>query len=195
MIELVKIKIISWINFALLYLYAGLLVAVIAFASINLEESEASTTILQGMLLACLGIIGVVLVLGFVNLVLCIKQRGKMTDRFPNAMTLKIKLGLIPFFIINFVFWGIFWLGTFNIFLIFMAPFVWAVSLVTTYLFLLVEGTPNIVFLIDKFFKTKKLIYLGCAISHFIYFADIVAALIIFEHEKKREFEAIEGVE
>ena len=170
----------------ILYLYAGLLIAIVTFASINLEESESNTILLQSMLLACLGIIGAVLALGFVNLILCIMQRGEMTDRFPNVMTLKIKLGLIPFFIINFVFWEIFWLGTFNIFLIFMAPFVWATSLVTTYLFLLVEGTPNIVFLIDKFFKTKKLIYLGCTILHFIYFADIVSALVIFEYEKNK---------
>ena len=195
MIELIKIKVISWINFVLLYLYAGLLVAIVTFASINLEESEVSATIIQCMLLVCLGIIGVVLVLGFVNLIICIMQRGKMTDRFPTEMTLKIKLALIPFFIINFAFWGIFWLGTLNVFLIVYAPFVWAISLVTTYLFLLVEGTPNIVFLIDRFFRTKKLIYLGSAILHFIYFADIVAAVIIVEYEKNRKTAVIEGGE
>lgn len=187
-----KIKLISWANFTLLYIYAGLLIAIIIFASLNLEENEKDTLIIRSMLLTCLVLISLVLVLGFVNMIFCISKREKMTNYFPTYMTLKIKLGLIPFFIINFVFWGIFWLGTFNVFLILLAPFVWVVSLVSTYLFFLIEGTPNIVFLFDRFFKTKKLLYLACAICHFIYFADIIAALIIFEYEKKKDAGVIE---
>ena len=179
-----KIKIISWFNFALLYIYACLLVAIIVFASINVEENPSSTNTIQILLLTCLGIIGIILVLGFTNLILCVKHSNEIIDGNMLLTSLKIKLGLIPFFVINFIFWGIFWLGTFNVFLILLAPIVWIVSIITTYLFFLVQGTPNVVFLVKKFSLTKEIIYLIYAILHFIYIVDIIGALFIYQKEK-----------
>lgn len=179
-----KIKIISWFNFALLYIYACLLVAIIVFASINVEENPSSTNTIQILLLTCLGIIGIILVLGFTNLILCVKHSNEIIDGNMLKTSLKIKLGLIPFFVINFIFWGIFWLGTFNVFLILLAPIVWIVSIITTYLFFLVQGTPNVVFLVKKFSLTKEIIYLIYAILHFIYIVDIIGALFIYQKEK-----------
>ena len=179
-----KIKIISWFNFALLYIYACLLVAIIVFASINAEENPSSTNTIQILLLTCLGIIGIILVLGFTNLILCVKHSNEIIDGNMLKTSLKIKLGLIPFFVINFIFWGIFWLGTFNVFLILLAPIVWIVSIITTYLFFLVQGTPNVVFLVKKFSLTKEIIYLIYAILHFIYIVDIIGALFIYQKEK-----------
>lgn len=141
------------------------------------------------MLIGCLVIVSIILILRFINLILYIKQKEEIVNQLTISMTLRIKLGLIPFFIINFVFCGILWIGTFNIFLIFIATLIYVISLITTYLFLLIEETPNIIFLIDKFFKTKKIIYLICAISHFIYFFDIIGALIIFEYLSSRKIE------
>ena len=103
-----KIKIISWFNFALLYIYACLLVAIIVFASINVEENPSSTNTIQILLLTCLGIIGIILVLGFTNLILCVKHSNEIIDGNMLKTSLKIKLGLIPFFVINFIFWGYF---------------------------------------------------------------------------------------
>ena len=180
-----KIKIISWFNFALLYIYACLLVAIIVFASINVEENPSSTNTIQILLLTCLGIIGIILVLGFTNLILCVKHSNEIIDGNMLKTSLKIKLGLIPFFVINFIFWGIFWLGTFNVFLILLAPIVWIVSIITTYLFFLVQGTPNVVFLVKKFSLTKEIIYLIYAILHFIYIVDIIGALFIYQKEKR----------
>ena len=74
-------------------------------------------------------------------------------------------------------------LGTLNVFLTLIAPIIWIVSLFTTYLFLLIEGTPNIVFLVKKFFNSKDLIY---GILHFIYVVDIVGALLAFKYEKRQ---------
>ena len=179
-----KIKIISWFNFALLYIYACLLVAIIVFASINAEENPSSTNTIQILLLTCLGIIGIILVLGFTNFILCVKHSNEIIDGNMLKTSLKIKLGLIPFFVINFIFWGIFWLGTFNVFLILLAPIVWIVSIITTYLFFLVQGTPNVVFLVKKFSLTKEIIYLIYAILHFIYIVDIIGALFIYQKEK-----------
>ncbi len=180
-----KIKIISWFNFALLYIYACLLVAIIVFASINVEKNPSSTNTIQILLLTCLGIIGIILVLGFTNLILCVKHSNEIIDGNMLKTSLKIKLGLIPFFVINFIFWGIFWLGTFNVFLILLAPIVWIVSIITTYLFFLVQGTPNVVFLVKKFSLTKEIIYLIYAILHFIYIVDIIGALFIYQKEKR----------
>ena len=180
-----KIKIISWFNFALLYIYACLLVAIIVFASINVEENPSSTNTIQILLLTCLGIIGIILVLGFTNLILCVKHSNEIIDGNMLKTSLKIKLGLIPFFVINFIFWGIFWLGTFNVFLILLAPIVWIVSIITTYLFFLVQGTPNVVFLVKKFSLTKEIIYLIYAILHLIYIVDIIGALFIYQKEKR----------
>ena len=190
-----RIKAISWLNFAFLYVYAALLIAVLAYAGLNPEESEQSTAILQGLLLCALAIIGLVLILGFLNLVFAIQLKGEMTPRFPSAMSFRMKLGLMPFFIVNFLFWAVFWLGTLNVFLILVAPVVWAVSLSTTYLFLLIEGMPNIVYTIDRFFKTRKIIYLGVAISQFIYLADIIGAGILAEDEKKANPQTVRIIE
>ena len=123
--------------------------------------------------------------LGFTNLILCVKHSNEIIDGNMLKTSLKIKLGLIPFFVINFIFWGIFWLGTFNVFLILLAPIVWIVSIITTYLFFLVQGTPNVVFLVKKFSLTKEIIYLIYAILHFIYIVDIIGALFIYQKEKR----------
>lgn len=181
-----KVKIFSWLNFILLYLYAILLIAIIVFASINTEQSNSSTNIIQILVFACLGVIVAVLVLGLVNLLICLKHYNELIDSSFFNINLKIKLGLIPFFIINFIFWAILWLGTLNVFLILIAPIIWIVSLFTTYLFLLIEGTPNIVFLVKKFFNSKDLIYLIYGILHFIYVVDIVGALLAFKYEKRQ---------
>ena len=181
-----KIKIISWFNFALLYIYACFLITIIVFASINVAENTSSTNTIQILLFTCLGIIGTILILGFANLILCIKHSNEIINGALLKMSFKIKLGLIPFFIVNFIFWAIFWLGTFNVFLILLAPIVWAVSLITTYLFLLIEGTPNIVFLAKKYFMSKEVIYLIYAILHFIYVVDIIGSLLVYEKEKVR---------
>ncbi len=186
-----KIKLFSYISFALLNVYAILLISVIVLACIGVETNEEFTVPIQSQLLACLCIIVVLLILGFINLLLCIKNRSLMQEKPPLKMTLIIKLGLIPFFIVNFIFWAIMWIGTFNIFLIAFAPTVWAISLISTYLFLLVEGGPNIVYLIDSFFKKKKIIYLICVIAHFIYLADIVGALVIYQYEKNNKLEQV----
>jgi len=73
------------------------------------------------MLIGCLVIVSIILILRFINLILYIKQKEEIVNQLTISMTLRIKLGLIPFFIINFVFSGILWIGTFNIFLIFIA--------------------------------------------------------------------------
>ena len=73
------------------------------------------------MLIGCLAIVSIILILRFINLILYIKQKEEIVNQLTISMTLRIKLGLIPFFIINFVFSRILWIGTFNIFLIFIA--------------------------------------------------------------------------
>jgi len=97
------------------------ILVIITFASINLEESNKTTLIIQYMLIGCLAIVSIILILRFINLILYIKQKEEIVNQLTISMTLRIKLGLIPFFIINYVFSGILWIGTFNIFLIFIA--------------------------------------------------------------------------
>lgn len=178
-----KIKIISGINFTLLYIYASLLISIIIFASINVEKSSNSTNIIQILLFACLGIIVTIIILGIINFLNCLKLSDELIDSSFLKTTFKMKIGLIPFFIINFIFWAILWIGTLNVFLILIAPIIWVISLFTTYIFLLINGTYNIVYLLKKFFKSKKIIYLVYGILHFIYFADIIGAFLAYQYD------------
>ena len=179
------IKALSWVIFSLLSLCGIILLVTIIVAASTSYYDEFISLICRGLLLACFCLVCVTLILGFANLLVCIKCYKELSESSFTKTNLVIKLGLIPFFIINFVFWGILWLGTFNMFLLPLAPFVWVISLSSTYLFLLISSTPNIVFVVTKLIKTKDWVYIVYGILHFIYLADVVGALLLHIHETK----------
>ena len=82
--------------------------------------------------------------------------------------------------------WLILWLGTFNLLLIWFAPPVWLISLSSTYIFMLGGGAWNIVYLIRLFMREKKWRYLLYAVLHFIYIADVIAAVLAYFDRKNK---------
>lgn len=142
---------------------------VVYATKVETDSLIIKTFVIIGAILAV-----IILVLGIVNLILCIKLKNELENSKIFLLALKIKLLLIPFFIINFSFWLIFWLGTLNPFLI-----------LTTYIFMLIFSMPNVIYLGTNFAKTKKLRYLVYIAFHFIYFLDMVGAYLMCRENTK----------
>lgn len=174
-----KVKFISWLSFLLLYIYIIILVTMVVYAT----KAETDSLIIKTFVIIGAILAVIILVLGVVNLILCIKLKNEIQNSKIFLLVLKIKLLFIPFFIINFSFWLIFWLGTLNPFLILTAPIIWLISLLTTYIFMLIFSMPNVIYLGTNFAKTKKLRYLVYIAFHFIYFLDIVGAYLTFREK------------
>lgn len=97
----------------------------------------------------------------------------------PYSLTMAVKLALVPFFIINFVIWALFVIGSLNPFLIWALPVIICVSVFFTYVLMLGTSVHNIAFLLKKF---KDEWNLSCAVYmvlHFIFCLDVLAAVIL----------------
>lgn len=163
-----------WIFCALLYaMQIPFLVIIIGIAA----DPDFSDSVIRAVEIYCGAMCVAIVLLCVVQLVAAVKGDAACC---PLAVTMAVKLALIPFFIINFVVWLILWLGTFNLLLIWFAPAVWLISLSSTYIFMLGGGAWNIVYLIRLFMREKKWRYLLYAVLHFIYVADVVAAALAY---------------
>lgn len=163
-------KALMWSLCALLYLMQiPFAVAVIIVA----VDPNFSDTIFRAITIASIAVCVAAIALCVLNIVAAVRGFRHGAD-CPCATTVKVKLALIPFFII----WGLFWLGTFNPLLIWAAPVVWVISLFTTYLFMLGGGVQNIAYFARRFSAERKLKYLVYAVLHFIYIADVIAAVL-----------------
>ena len=164
---------------------SGLFVALV----VNPDLSE---TAISAAMLACLAASAVVLVLCILALVSAIK--GGIKSFSPLKTTFWVKIALIPFFIINFIIWALFWLATINPFLILFGPFIWVISLFATYVFMIGGGLQNIVYLVKRYLAERQFRYLLYAVLHFIYIADIVAAGLACYDEKKAKNQCPDAV-
>ena len=173
-----KRKIMMWIFCALLYaMQIPFLVIIIGIAA----DPDFSDSVIRAVEIYCGAMCVAIVLLCVVQLVAAVKGDAACC---PLAVTMAVKLALIPFFIINFVVWLILWLGTFNLLLIWFAPAVWLISLSSTYIFMLGGGAWNIVYLIRLFMREKKCRYLLYAVMHFIYIADVVASVLAYIDSK-----------
>ena len=123
----------------------------------------------------------------------CLRHKGRHTV-IQLKTTFWVKIALIPFFIINFIIWALFWLATINPFLILFGPFIWVISLFATYVFMIGGGLQNIVYLVKRYLAERQFRYLLYAVLHFIYIADIVAAGLACYDEKKAKNQCPDAV-
>ena len=182
-----KRKALMWIFCVLLYAmqipFIGIVIGIAA-------DPDFSDSVIRAVEIYCVAMCAVVVTLCVAHLIAAVKGDAACC---PFAVTMAVKLALIPFFIINFVIWLILWLGTFNLFLIWFAPAVWLISLSSTYIFMLGGGAWNIVYLIRLFMREKKCRYLLYAVMHFIYVADVVAAVLAYSDGKHERVEMSAG--
>lgn len=174
-------KALLWAICALLYAMQLPFAVAIIIVAVN---PDFSAEIVRGIAIASASLCVLVVALCILNIATAVKDYLKGQKYCPYATTAKAKLTLIPFFIINFVIWALFWLGTFNIFLIWAAPAVWAISLFTTYVFMLGGGAQNISYFFRRFKEERNVKHLVFAVLHFVYIADVIAAVLAYLNGK-----------
>ena len=103
----------------------------------------------------------------------------------PYKTTAAVKIALIPFYVLNFFIWAILIIGTLNPFFLGLAIVFLIVSFLSTYVFMLATGVHNIAHLLKRAWKEKDVKEVLWAVAHFIYFADVVAAILLWRREKR----------
>ena len=102
----------------------------------------------------------------------------------PYKTTAAVKIALIPFYVLNFFIWAILIIGTLNPFFLGLAIVFLIVSFLSTYVFMLATGVHNIAHLLKRAWEEKDVKEVFWAVAHFIYFADVVAAILLWRREK-----------
>ena len=103
----------------------------------------------------------------------------------PYQTTAAVKIALIPFYVLNFFIWAILIIGTLNPFFLGLAIVFLIVSFLSTYVFMLATGVHNIAHLLKRAWEEKDVKEVLWAVAHFIYFADVVAAVLLWRREKR----------
>ncbi len=149
-------------------------------------RGESGTDIGGGFVLACILFSGL---FGIIGLILAIVA-GVRQEAPATVFSMVLKFMMIPFFILNFLFWVFLFLGTLNPFLIVATPFVVLIGGFLTYLVVLMTSLPDVIFtLIElRLYKgcPKKLFVLGIVFS-FFFVLDVVGAVILHIAYKKAE--------
>jgi hypothetical protein len=157
--------------------FLGLLIALFI-------NDEIADGVIVGIEIYCIAMCLICLLIAFLNILLAFLNLNK-DIKMPYKTTMIIKIVMIPYYIINFFIWAIFVIGTLNPFLIIFLPLIVAFSIVTTYFIMLATSAQNIVCLIKQFFKEKSLSCLIYAIFHFIFCADVIAAIMLYSNYKQ----------
>ena len=149
-------------------------------------RGESGTEISGGFVLACILFACLFGIIGFILAIVA----GVRKEAPATVFSMVLKFMMIPFFILNFLFWVFLFLGTLNPFLIVATPFVALIGGFLTYLVVLMTSLPDVVFtLIELRLYTgasKKLFVLGVVFS-FFFVLDVVGAVILHIAFKKAE--------
>lgn len=119
-------------------------------------------------------------------------SKKKLTYRF----ILIIKMVLIPYYVGNFVMWGIYGVGTALVNIFFFAIFI-SIGVLFTYLTLLATSTPLISRIIVDLKKDRlpKWVLIAGIVASFIYFADVAFSLILYIQDKRKKEEEKEVID
>lgn len=149
-------------------------------------RGESGTNISPAFVLACIMFACLFGIIGFILAIVA----GVRKEVPATVFSMVLKFIMIPFFILNFLFWAFFFLGTLNPFLIAATPFVVLIGVFLTYLVVLMTSLPDVAFtLIElRLYRgcPKKLFVLGVVFS-FFFVLDVVGAVILHIAFKKAE--------
>lgn len=123
-------------------------------------------------------------ILGFANFVLGIVKIFR-PKKSPYKTVMICKLILVPFFVMNFIYLVLIFLGSLNIFLIWMLPIVIFLTILT-YGILLATSVYNIGYLIHRLTHREgavleQIIFI---VLHFLYVIDVVASVVLYVKNK-----------
>lgn len=161
-----KIKALWWTTFGVINVYGiFLLMVYIIFMK---TSGDPLNLILYQIFLSICGVLPVVIaVLAILNVKACLKYREELMAEPPVKMNLVMKFALIPFFIMNFLFWMI--VGMYAI-LFWFRWSSWVVNIIfniVTPFILFAEGLPALMAAILKGRKYYDDTYIKAAILHF----------------------------
>ena len=141
-------------------------------------RGESGTSIDPAFVVGC---IFAALLFGIIGLILAIVA-GVRKEAPATVFSMVLKFMMIPFFILNFLFWAFFFLGTLNPFLIVASPFVILIGAFLTYLVVLMTSLPDVIFTLIELRLypncPKKLFVIGLIFS-FFFVLDVVGAVIL----------------
>ncbi len=152
-------------------------------AALLVDTDGVPDTAVVAVEIVCLGFCILSVLLCFANLAAAITGIFKELPA-PYRTTAAVKIALIPFYVLNFFIWAILIVGTLNPFFLGVAVVFLVVSLLSTYVFMLATGVHNIARLLKRAWEEKDVKEVFWIIPHFIYFADVVAAILLWRREK-----------
>lgn len=131
------------------------------------------------LFLLCFGI-------GFVNIIVAILHIF-FKSQSPTLITLITKISLIPWYILNFLFWFLAFAICINPWLLPFAPIILALGVVSTYFLMVCTGVHNLSYVI-KLVRNKEL-KLTCGIVmsiifHFVFALDIIGSFTLHYYLK-----------
>ncbi|MDE5546084.1 MAG: hypothetical protein K2I88_01320, partial [Anaeroplasmataceae bacterium] len=118
--------------------------------------------------------------IGFVNIIVAILHIF-LKSQIPTRVTIIAKLSLIPWYIMNFIFWALAVVIFIHPFFLPIVPIILVLGISSTYFFMICTGVHNLSYVI-KLVKNKELKLTGgiivSIIFHFIFVLDIVGSYI-----------------
>lgn len=173
-----KSKVLLWTLFVVAYLMP---IPFIVYLAISMNNEEASESLVNiAIALPCVFAV-IAFIICFVIILNAVFSYRKEVE-CPYKLTLSVKLGLIPFYIINFILWGLIIVAcTIYLWLLWgVAIFMLLISVLSSYIIMLSTGANNIVYSIKDFKRTHNFVYLLCLAGHFIFCIDVIAAIVLY---------------
>ena len=148
-------------------------------------DPEFQEAFFRVLFFSMLALMGLMLLVSVFNAVMLI--RSAMRGEDPTKATMKAKLALIPWYVINFVIVGFFSAIFLNPFMMISIPIIIALAVLVTYVFMLTTSLGDI-----AYFVRKKLVLgepLGTAtilgvFFSFLFCLDVVGAIILYRRSE-----------
>ena len=152
-------------------MYVSMLLAYILIIIMMPADSNNSEIVLRTLLISSISIIGICLLLAFPIFVLSIITIFKKEIVDSTKLIMILKLALIPWYIANFVLWGLLVAGMFNPFLMIGIPIVITISAIGTYVLMFSSSIVNVCTIIgelkNKTLKPSGLLIAGMVLQFF----------------------------
>lgn len=178
-----RVKAVLWVFCALIYAMAILFAAALTVFYVGLTEEVLS----EGVLYAEVALSFCAVALMVLILVFSIAEKFS-EDKSPCACTLKVKIALIPFYILTGYSCGLLLSDKIAVALLVIIMVIFVIyTIVAAYLFLVFSGMANIVYLIKSVAKQRRTEFVAYIVLHFIPIADIVAAALVYRIKKREQ--------
>lgn len=171
-----------------------------AFNILNNEDGSLSNA-LNAMLITGLVFGVLAFLLSLVIVILSIVSVFTKNNQDTTKFTMILKIVLIPWFIANFILWALMILGMLNPFLFIAIPFIMALSIFGTYVYMLCSSLNNLGFLLssikNRTIKVKPILIVGM-VFHLFFCLDVIGSIFTYiacfcQNGKKRQIKSCQN--